>query len=244
MKPFSMRNWMTCVRSFVNLVQHWRVFGITRFGLKLNFLMPSSSVVFLCFAVSNLLGSSVKSGVGCLNVSELPAVAVDIRSTELSGVIESRRTSSLLRCARDAEADAADSTVDFGAVVPHATSERRTVTRHSKPCRFSWASEWPMFDVSMLPAMDIACVLSAGGTLPCEPFCGAMPGLGGGSLPLPGSLGADVEPILEMMFIRLQNVSSVLAAASAYSLLVDVVSSLAITIVVQINFYECLGVLA
>jgi hypothetical protein len=43
----------------------------TRLGLKLNFLMPSSSVVFFCLALSNLLGSSMRSGVGCRRASTL-----------------------------------------------------------------------------------------------------------------------------------------------------------------------------
>lgn len=30
----------------------------TRFGLKLNFLMPSNNVVFFCLALSNFVGSS------------------------------------------------------------------------------------------------------------------------------------------------------------------------------------------
>ena len=46
--------------------------SLTFFGLKLNFLMPSSSVVFFCFALSNLLGSSTTSGVGWRVGSSLP----------------------------------------------------------------------------------------------------------------------------------------------------------------------------
>lgn len=66
---------------------------LTRFGLKLNFLIPSSKVVFFCFAFSNLAGSSTMSGVDCRKASALP-VDIDSLSRDESGVMESWPVSS------------------------------------------------------------------------------------------------------------------------------------------------------
>ncbi len=133
----------------------------TLFGLKLNFFIPSSNVVFFCFALSNLVGSSASSGVGPLVTSAPPG---DNFSTEKSGVIVSRRDSSA--CGR-----VVGSIGCSGVAVPHATNDLRTATRHSRPCLRSCASELPIVDVSTFPGTDIAAVLNEGGTwCPCWCF--------------------------------------------------------------------------
>lgn len=172
----------------------------TRLGLKLNFLMPSKSVVFFCLALSNLLGSSAISGVGCRNVSTLP-LAADSLSNDPSGVTGSRLRSSP---GRDLGGAARGSSIVFPAAVPHATNDRNTAARHSKPCLFSWFSDKPMTDVSMVPETDNVDVIRDG----VAPafwllFVGLRAGLGG-SLALCCAAVNGVVPILEMIFMRLK----------------------------------------
>jgi hypothetical protein len=80
-------------------------------------------VVFFCFALSNLLGSSAISGVVPLTTSERGSRS---RDADASGI------DSLLL--------GSSNVVLFP--VPHATRERSTATRHSRPWRRSCASDW------------------------------------------------------------------------------------------------------
>jgi hypothetical protein len=140
--------------------------GHTLLGLKLNFRIPSSSAIFFCFALSNRVGSSSTSGVGCLKFSTL---AVKLGS-RLPSATESLRPSSGLSVADLKEASSAV----FPAVVPHVTRERSTVTIDSNACLLSWASERPIPEVSMDPGTDKAVVVSEGGMCEFWPFEGGF----------------------------------------------------------------------
>lgn len=173
----------------------------TRSGLKLNFLIPSKSVVFFCLALSNLLGSSPRSGVGWRSVSRLCA-DVESLSRDESGVIESRLISSPV-WERTEDATRVSSAV-LPAAVPHATSDLKTATMHSSPCLFNWFSDSPMTDVSIVPETDKTDVVSEGGTPFWSCFVvGLSAGLGG-SLAFCWAAVKGVVPIFEMIFIRLK----------------------------------------
>jgi hypothetical protein len=166
--------------------------------LKLNFLIPSKSVVFFCLALSNRLGSSKISGVDCLVVSR---GKFDILSLGSAGV---RGTSSLVLDLRaTSEADKLEA-IPEEAPVLHVTRDLRTATKHSMPCLLSWASERPIVDESTEPGTERAVVVSEGGMELelCLLFAGVRAGLEG-SLPFGcGPVVCEV-PNFEMMVMRL-----------------------------------------
>jgi hypothetical protein len=158
--------------------------------------MPSRSVVFFCFAVSNLDGSSASSGVDCLSNSTLP-LATDNRSDDPSETSVFRR--SLITLNRSPAMSAADLPV----VVPQATRDFKTATKHSKPCLRSCCSDRPMFEVSKEPETLSVLVFSGGGRLLfCAFEVGPTDGLMGSACL--GCVEAEGRvPSLEMIFMRL-----------------------------------------
>jgi hypothetical protein len=92
----------------------------TFFGFWLNRLIPSIKVVFFCFALSNLLGSSAMSGVPPLATSGSGSRSSDTDASGMGALFGLFRRRTL--------------------PIPHATRERRIEARHSRPCRRSCAS--------------------------------------------------------------------------------------------------------
>src|SRR6266404_144975 len=152
-KPASMRNCRP-LRTRVGACNLQHVAAPhTFFGFWLNRLMPSITVVFFCFALSNLLGSSTMSGVP-------PLVTSGIGSRS-----------------RDADASSMDalllgSSDDVLFPVPQATRERRMEARHSRPCRRSCASDWPSAAGSAAIGLLRATVLREGATFAFCSFVG------------------------------------------------------------------------
>ena len=175
----------------------------TRLGLKLNFLIPSSSVVFLCFALSNLLGSSETSGVGCRLSLALSGGLLSLsRDRDGSGVTVSSRDSSgggtLLRVSPGLSlGPPADE------VVPHVTKDFNTPTRHSRLCLLNCGSVRPRPDVSSDPGTDSAFVFNAGGITPeCAFEPGAWLGLVG-SWFFAGVCVIGADPNFDTMLMKL-----------------------------------------
>jgi hypothetical protein len=89
-------------------------------------------------------------------------------------------------------------------VVPHATRDFKTATRHSRLRRFRCGSVVPKLDVSTPPVPASAFVLSAGGTaFPLGFVCGGRPGLDG-SLFLGGTCEIGAVANLEIMLMKLR----------------------------------------
>lgn len=129
--------------------------AIPLFGLKLNFLIPSSSVVFRSFAVSNLPGSSAGSIALSVAGFGVEGCAPFVIAAEGGISIDRSPSSSLFR----EEIPAAGESLPWSGKVTldalamfdidevliaaddgrpaHATSERMAEIRHSKLCLFS-----------------------------------------------------------------------------------------------------------
>ena len=134
----------------------------TFFGFWLNRLIPSINVVFFCFALSNLLGSSAMSGV--------PPLATSL-ATSGSGSRSSDAEASGMGTLFPGSSD------DVLFPVPQATRERRIEARHSRPCRRSCVSDWPSAAGSTACGWLRALVLRDGATFEFCSFvgCGEMP---------------------------------------------------------------------
>jgi hypothetical protein len=161
--------------------------------------MPSRSIVFFCLALSKILGSSKISGVGC-RVSTPGGAVSRSRDCDASGVIVSGRDSLIF-------VDPVSpllSVVVFPEVIPHATRDRNTATKHSKPSFRSCCSVYTGEEVSWAPVSVAALVLRDGGmSILCGLGVVVTIGLDG-SLPFCGAeLDKAFVPILVIMFIRL-----------------------------------------
>jgi hypothetical protein len=169
--------------------------------LKLNFLIPSNSVVFFCLALSNRVGSSWISGVDCLVVSRGKFDILSLDSAEIPCP-----SSLALGLRATSEVDKVE-VIPEEAPVPHVTRDLRIVTKHSMLCLLSWGSESPIVDKSTEPGTERALVVKEGGTVPgpCLLLVGVRAGLDG-SLAL--GCGPEVceVPSLEIIVMRLGRV--------------------------------------
>lgn len=172
----------------------------TRFGLKLNFRIPSSNVVFFCFALSNLPGSSLFSGVAVLETSateEGSGLSRAVSEDPLSNLTSSEGRGCVLGFT-------IGSATVLPAWVPHTTSDRKTATKHSKLCRFRLPSDRPEVLVSGAPGPGSALVVSDGGrAVRLDRWEGCKEGLVGSEIFSLGAEKCDV-PNFEMIFIRLK----------------------------------------
>jgi hypothetical protein len=168
----------------------------TLFGLKLNRLIPSRRIVFRCLALAKRSGSSGRSGVVTLDGSwdEIDGVS---RSEEVLGFPSEEARGFELP---GSDAVTGSARTPFSAVVPHATRDLSTETRHSRAWRLMVASLDEPFAGSV--AVASADVLREGGTALLLAFK-LWPDVGLVKSPLfPVVCGCTLE-IFETMLIKL-----------------------------------------
>ncbi len=181
---------------------------------------------------------------GCLLVSLALGIA-DNLSNEVSGVTTSSRTSSM-GMVRVVWSPGLSTCAVFA--VPQATKDLRTATRHSKLCLLSCCSVSPRPEVSRDPGTESAVVLNDGGTALGLVFDeGCWEGFVG-SVPLGGILVIGEEPNFETMLMKLRLLCYLSDREEANDgndeLFVNVISSFAVTIIIQVNLNKRLWILA